>query len=137
MNIKSEKGVTLVDITVSIILITMFVTIVTILFYSTKQSKTEIERKKEATSIAIETIEDLKITKFEELKSQSKYYKDQNNKETPYYQEIIVTDYADLPENEGQNKIRNLVKKVTVKISFKVGAKTQDIEISIVRKKEN
>lgn len=137
MNFKSEKGLTGIDITVAVIVLTLFVAIITSLFYSINLTSLAIERKKEATSIAIKIIEELKVTDFNLLEEQEKaeYYKDAEGKETPYYKEIIITDYADMEGNT--DKVKGLVKKVTVKMSFKVGKNTEAVEFSIIRKKEN
>lgn len=137
MNFKSEKGLTGIDITVAVIVLTLFVAIITSLFYSINLTSLAIERKKEATSIAIKIIEELKVTDFNLLEKQEKaeYYKNAEGKETPYYKEVIITDYADMEGNT--DKVKGLVKKVTVKMSFKVGKNTESVEFSIIRKKES
>ena len=141
MNFKSDKGIAGIDITVSIIIITVFVSIITALFYTINLTAQDIERKREATSIAIKTIENLKTINFEDLEEAvenggfPRYYTDETNKTLPYYEEVIIADYADLPENQGLDKINGLVKKVTVKVSYKVGKDEKNIEISIIRKK--
>ena len=52
-----------------------------------------------------------------------------------FFKTIIVQDYADLDNNS--EKIPNLVKKVTVKISYMVQAKEQSVELSTILSKEN
>ena len=52
-----------------------------------------------------------------------------------FFKTIIVEDYADLDNNS--EKIPNLVKKVTVKISYMFQAKEQSVELSTILSKEN
>ena len=44
MRIKSEKGITGIDITVSIILITLFVSLIATLMYTTNKNASTMER---------------------------------------------------------------------------------------------
>lgn len=134
MNLKNEKGITAIDITVSIILITLFVALIAVLIYNTNKNTASIERRAEATNYLINAIEEVKVTNFDELKDL-----EQNIGDTGYYKKITVTDYADLKkeeENNQDNTIKSgLVKKVTVEISYKEGTTTQTIDLSTVRTK--
>ena len=56
MKIKSEKGITNIDLTVSIILITLFVAIIATLMFTINTSSSSMERKTEATNYAINEI---------------------------------------------------------------------------------
>lgn len=134
MNLKSEKGVTGIDITISIIIIALFIGLIVSLMYGIKQSSKDIERKTQATNYAISEIEKLKAEDFETLedKQTSGYIEN-----TPYYKTIKVVDYADLEENLGEDKERGLVKKVTVEISYKSGKEDKKVELSTVLSKEN
>lgn len=134
MNLKSEKGATGIDITISIIILSLFIGLIVSLMYGINQSSKDIERKTEATNYAISEIEKLKAEDFETLESKqtSGYIED-----TPYYKTIKVVDYADLEENEGQDKEPGLVKKVTVEISYKSGKEDKKVELSTVLSKEN
>lgn len=134
MNLKSEKGATGIDITISVIILAMFIGLIVSLMYGINQSSKDIERKTQATNYAISEIEKLKAEDFETLESKqvSGYIDD-----TPYYKTIKVIDYADLEENQGQDKERGLVKKVTVEISYKSGKEDKKVELSTVLSKEN
>ena len=58
MNVKSQKGFTGIDITIAIIVITLFVSIISVVFYNITISSKKVERKTEATYIA----QDVQIT---------------------------------------------------------------------------
>ena len=135
MNLKSEKGITLIDIAISIIIIAMFLAIIAVLFYSIRVTATDIDRKKKATEIAISTIENLKTVDFDDLESKEEYYNKENSTDTSYYIQIIVTDYADMQGNS--DKKPGVVKEVVVKVSYKSQNQDKSVEISIIRTKEN
>lgn len=127
MNIRSEKGITNIDITVSIILITIFVTIIGTLAYSINSNTMAMEKRTEAINYAINEIEKLKATNIDELEAMEV---SENIGSTGYYKKITVTDYADFEKNQGKGIVRNLVKQVKVEISYKQGKETKTIDLS-------
>lgn len=58
---KSEKGFTAIDVSIAIILIFIFVSILAVLFFQYNNSSQELERKSQATYYAISEIEKIKI----------------------------------------------------------------------------
>lgn len=133
MNLKSEKGATGIDITIATIIIGLFIGLIASLMYGINKSSKDIERKTEATNYAISEIEKLKAEDFDTLESkQTSGYIDG----TPYYKTIKVVDYADLEENQGEDKERGVVKKVTVEISYKSGKEDKKVELSTALSKE-
>lgn len=139
MKIKSEKGISNIDLTVSIILITLFVTIIATLMYSISVSSNSMERKTEATNYAINEIEKLKAQDFTSLQDTDEETNDFTNitdnegKPTGYAKKITIIDYANLPENQDDETILSgLVKKVTVEISYKEGDQIETVDLSTV-----
>lgn len=145
MKFYSEKGYTGVDIAISVIVIFIFVSLISFLIYRFNSSAKEVELKSEATSIAIEEIEKLKqegFEKYDGMDKDTKEDKDGNSLENQkienkegFFKTLIVEDYADMDDNK--KKIPNLVKKVTVKISYMFQAKEQSVELSTILSKEN
>lgn len=140
MKLRSEKGFTGIDIAVSVVIIFIFVSVIALLNYRISSTAKEIELKSDATYLAINEIESVKSDNF--LKYNNRSVKNGNsvivtNEEIKegYYKTISVIDYTDLPGNE--NKIENIVKKVTVKVSYMFKAKEQTVELSTVVTKEN
>ena len=115
------------------------------LIYRFNSSAKEVELKSEATSIAVEEIEKVKQDGFEKYDGMNKDTKEDKNgnslenqkveNKEGFFKTIIVQDYADLDNNS--EKISNLVKKVTVKISYMFQAKEQSVELSTILSKEN
>lgn len=144
MKFRSEKGYTGVDIAIAVIVITMFVSLIAVLIYRFNSLSNEIELKSEATAIAIDEIENIKKQGFEVydgMNINTTEDKDGNTLENQptqkegFYRTIVVEDYTDIEENE--QKISNLVKKVTVKISYMFQGKEQTVELSTILSKEN
>lgn len=140
MKIRSEKGYTGIDIAISVVVIFIFVSLIAMLIYRFNSTAREVELKSEATYIAIDEIEKIKNDGFEAYETRS--VADGNSEETAevegkegFTKTIIVVDYADIAGNE--DKIPNLVKKVTVKISYMFQAKEQNVELSTILSKEN
>ena len=141
MNLRSEKGFTGIDIAVSVVIIFIFISIIASLIYGVNSKSREIELKTEATYIAINEIEQIKNDGYEKYGNLSKA--DGNNivcsnqevdGKEGYYKTIEVIDYTDLEGN--QDKVKNIVKKATVKISYMFNAKEQSVEISTILTKE-
>lgn len=128
MNIKNEKGITNIDITITVIIITLFIGIIAVLLSNVNSNSKSIERRSEATNYAINAIETIKTQKFEELKDGETEEDVKEN--SSYHKKVIITDYAKLQGNE--NAVEGLVKKVTVQISYKDGKHTETVELSTV-----
>lgn len=140
MKLRSEKGFTGIEIAVSVVIIFIFVSIIAILNYRISSTAKEMKLKSDATYLAINEIESVKSDSFSKYDNRSEKNGNSiivNNEEIKegYYKTISVIDYTDLPGNE--NKTENIVKKVTVKVSYMFKAKEQTVELSTVVTKEN
>ena len=134
---KNDEGITGVDITIAIILITIFVSIIATLFYNIQKTSTELERETIATSYAVEIIEEIKALGFEQLPNvdegnqisgyEDKYIED-NGEDTPYYQTVRVEDYSQISNDEEVEP--EMLKKVTVTVSYKVNNTNKEITLS-------
>ena len=142
MSLQNEKGYTVVDIAISIVVITIFVSVIAVIISRFNSSANELQYKEEATAIAIEEIEKIKKDGFEAYKDRSivngnsEISKDEEiNGKEGFYKTIIIQDYTDLEGNS--EKISGLVKKATVKISYMFKGKEQTVEFSTMLSKEN
>lgn len=140
MNWKSQKGITGVDISISVVVIFMFVTLISVLVYNYNSTAKELEIKSDATYCAISEIEQVKINGFETY--QGKSVKNGNSivcenekieNQEGFYKTIIVEDYTDL---EGkQEKIGDIVKRVTVKISYMYKGNENFVQLATILSK--
>lgn len=140
MNLKEEKGFTGVDISISIIIIFIFVSIIATLSYELNSSSQKIKARADAIEIAINEIENIKgkgFTEFENLNSNSdndkmgKKLKNQSIEgKSGYYKSILVQDYCEI--NTMPNIKENLVKKISVIISYKYKGEEEKVELSTI-----
>ena len=141
MKLRSEKGFTGIDISISVVIIFIFVSIIAALIAQVNSKSREISLKNDATYIAINEIEKVKSNGLEEYVGKSEA--DGNNviceneeieNEEGFYRTITVLDYADVEKDEEIEK--DVVKKVTVKISYMYRNEEQKVELSTIVSKE-
>ena len=144
MKIKNEQWITNIDLTITIKLITLFITIIATLIFTINRNSTSVERGTEATNYAINEIENLKAQDFESLTDTDDTTNDfiditdAEGQLTGYSKKITITDYANLPENQDDDTILSgLVKKVTVEISYKDGDTIETVDLSTVISKND
>ena len=140
MNFRNEKGYTGIDISVAIVILFIFVSIISMMIYQMNSSSKEVQLKTDATYLAINEIENIKNQGIDEYIGKSvangnNVITENQEVEEGYYKTITVIDYTDIDGN--QDKTKDLVKKVTVKISYMFIAKEQSVELSTVLSKES
>lgn len=142
MNLKNEKGFTGVDIAIAIVVLFIFVSIIASLVYSFNSNSKELELKTEATYLAISEIETIKNNGFEVYANRSVaagnsvvVSNEEIENKQGFFRTIVIEDYTDLEGRE--DRIPNLVKKATVKITYMFKGKEQIIELSTTLSKES
>lgn len=145
--IKGQKGYTGIDITISIIIITVFIAVIANLITNINLNSKNIERKSVATSYAIQEIENIKAqgyTQYYEGKGIEEEFVEENdildsdNNFSGYHKKITIKDYSLIQKNinNDNSKISNLVKEVTVEISYSLGNNENNVIISTYITKE-
>ena len=143
MNIRSQKGYTGVDIAISVIVITIFISLIAVLIYKFNSSSDELEIKSKATEIAIDEIEKIKQKGFKQYENQKSGEIESDVSVTNsegveiegFYKTILVEDYTEIGDNK--DKIPNLVKRVTVTISYVNKGQENKVQLSTILSKEN
>lgn len=144
MNVKSQKGFTGIDITIAIIVITLFVSIISVVFYNITISSKKIERKTEATYIAQDVIEKIKALNYDDVIETvgtepveiSEYKKSDtliiDNKEydSAYTIEIKVKKYVPNSNGQENNDSNDLVKIMNVNVLYKIGKEVENVELT-------
>lgn len=137
MLIKQEKGLTGIDITISIIIITIFIALIANLITNINLSSKDIEKKTQATSYAVDEIEKIKrqgyIDSYQNKGIESKETlldEDINESDgfSGYHKKITIKDYV-LIKNDTTKK-ENILKEITVEISYKSRNKEKNVTIS-------
>lgn len=141
--IKDEKGLTGVDIAISLVIVTMFVAIIANLIANINLDTEKMDRKSKALAYAVQEIETRRATgyiekyngmgtsKEETLKEEDIY----NNSEFTGYHKVVSIKDDILVENSG-TKTADTTKQITVEVFYKLGNKEESIKISTYISKE-
>lgn len=148
MNLKSNKGYVGIDASIAVLVLLILIPTITGMIYNVNKTNNLIDRKTEALSIAINTIEtakglglealgkenviqDLKDDLYSELDIEEENVTLIKNENT-YKIEIDIQDYADTEEGKAQSAIEGVSKIINVKVIFKSGKEQKNIELSTV-----
>ena len=143
MKIKNNKGITGVDVTIAVVILAMFVTLITNMFYNVSQIGVTINRKAEATYIAVQTIEAIKQAKYDDLPTgetddttlmtidEKESFLEENNinLKNGYSVDIKIENYKKIKEDE---TLQDILKRVTVTVKYKEKTKDKKVELSTV-----
>lgn len=143
--IKNEKGFTLIDIIVALIIILLFMSVISVLFFNITKTSKEIERESQATYIATNIMESYKSKKYDDIPIvTNKAIADGevivDGQPIPvkdgYTALVTVENYVPKTENATGSKQNDLVKKITVTVKYKVANHEKQVELqaSVVRK---
>ena len=142
--IINSKGITATDAIIAIFLISLFTGIIATLSYNIYVSSTFTNRSVQANQYVIDFFEYVDRMNFEEATTENlvKYINDKNdskisakelsnanNLTTPYKMEINVELYP-------EDRKMDLVKIVSISLSYKIANKEQKIEIQRVKSKD-
>lgn len=140
MNLREQKGFAGSDIIIAVIILFIFVSLIATLFYNFNTSNKDIERKSEAVNIAVTEIEQIKNNSFDVYEGISVangtnviVSNEPVTGKTGYYKTIEIQDYNDIdPEKQA-----DVVKKVTVTITYKFKNQEQTVELETIISKES
>ncbi len=134
MNIKSEKGITGIDISVAIIIILLFVSIIATLIYNYSTTSKEINRKSTATYMIIDILEHAKSIDYASLTNEEvKNYiaTEDKFKEQGY---MITSKVEDCTQLLGEEATEDILKKVTANVKYLVNGEEKELQIYTIVK---
>lgn len=141
MHIRNQKGIAGIDIAISIIVITIFMSIIGNLITNINLNFKNIERNTIATSYAVQEMENIKANSFIEYIDkgiEEPYIIEEDLMKdgtfSGYHKKITIKDYKLIKEDN--SKQQNLVKEVIVEILYKIGNKEKSISLSTYISKE-
>lgn len=141
---KNENGFSGIDIIVSLIILTISITFIGSLVTNINLNSKYIERQEVATSYAVKEIEKIKAEKYkntydlkgitneEVLKEED--INDSTGNFTGYHEKVKIKDYV-LLKNDNSKK-SDVVKKITVEITYKFLNNEEKVELSTFVAKE-
>ena len=150
MKIKNNKGITGVDITIAVIILTIFVSLIANMFYNVSQIANTVNRKTEATYIATQVVEAIKRLSYDDLPTgetddTTEFTLEKLNTILGEGNEIILKNGYDvdiLVENyrkiKGDETLQDILKRITVTVKYNEKTKQKSMQLStvIVREEE-
>ena len=127
-----NKGFTMADVVISIVIIIIFVGIITTLFYNFYLSTSAKNRNAIALNCIIDVIEQAKMLNYDELeqtKIEELLGTLKSNKTIPNGYEVNA-ELQKYNELDGNTDKKDLIKILKVNVQYLVGQKTEKIEIS-------
>ena len=136
MHIKEEKGVTGVDIVISVIIITIFIALIANLIANININSKNIERRSQAISYAVDESYNNKGIQQQDILTDEDI-NDENGKFTGFHKTIYISDYVYIKGDS--TKQNDLVKQITVKIAYNTssGEKSEEISTYITKESNN
>lgn len=144
MNIKSNNGITGVDITISIVILGLFISLITSMFYNVSVIGKTVNRKADAVYLAVQVIEAAKQIGYNEIPTgetdETSIYTleeineklEEENKITlknGYSVSILVENYRKI---KSDTALEDILKRVTVTVNYKEQDKEKSVELSTV-----
>ena len=117
--LKNKKGFTGIDISIAVTAIIIFTSIILALMYNVKMENLKMQRKLLANIYLTETLENVGIAKYDDVTSE-------NTNLIPDTPELfnIKTNVTKVSDEDVSKE--DVIKKVTVTVSYKVGDKTYE-----------
>lgn len=151
--IRSQKGFAVSDGLIAILIIALFASLIANISYNMYLANSSVKRMSKATGYIVDVFEYIDKIYYDEVTIEkltdyfnNKYYIDNNNPEvklvaseaeetnTPFKVELALENYNQIPGNE--DKI-DLVKEITIKVTYKLGNKSQTIQMKRIKQREN
>lgn len=127
----NEKGVTSVEIIISVIIIVLFVSVITTAFYNYYKSTQSKNRVTMATNVIIDVIENVEMLPYDEVSTETVNNVIENLKADGTIQEqyTVNATIQKYNETEGNTEKKDLIKILRVKVTYTEN-KEENIEIT-------
>lgn len=144
MNIKNNKGITGVDITISIVILAIFISLITSMFYNVTVIGKAVNRKTDAVYLAVQVVEEIKQLAYSDLPTgetdETSLFtlEELNGKLEEEKQITLKNGYSVNIEVENYRKIKvdstleDILKRITVTVNYKEQNKEKSVELSTV-----
>lgn len=128
----NQKGITSTDIIISVTIIMLFVAVITTSFYNYYQSIQSKNRATIATNVIIDIIESVEMLPYDEINQTIIDDLIQNLKidgtiQNAYNVTATIQNYN---EQEGNEDKKDLIKVLTLKVTYTNGKKEENVEIT-------
>lgn len=120
--LKSEKGLTGIDIALTIIIVVLFTSIIFSLMYNVKQQNLKQTYKLASNIYLTETLENIGIEDYDDIVAANYNENSDLKPEMPN----ILSEKIEVESISENSDREDIIKKVTVTISYKIGNKTYE-----------
>ncbi len=132
LNIKSNNGFTMIDLIVALGVFTVFASLLCTLLYYVYKSNLQTRMSALATNYAIQILEDVDLISYDDVKNgMEDYYIDKFSIANGFDISIDVRGYY-----SEKSAIQDVIKMVTLTITYDFGATTENIVIEKMKVKE-
>ena len=128
---KREKGLAGVDVSIAIVAVVIFTSIILSLMYNVRVENRKITMKTLATLYLVETLENVGIANYDDVTEANADKLLPSSMPEDYSGAVTVQEYS-----EEETEKDNLIKTVSVTISYKLGANTYEETIQRLKIKE-
>lgn len=132
---KNEKGVTIIDLVIAIIIMSVFVGVITTLMAKIYKQSIEVQVSSNAMAYATIVLEKIDEKSFEEVQKPSFLQKLKESGEITIPEEYTIELNVENPENVSE-EITDFIKKATVTVKYKIKNEEKSISISKLKVKE-
>lgn len=157
MNIKNEKGITGIDLTIAVIVVMLFVSLITTLYINIYNSSMTTKRKTTANSYINEIFTEIKKADFAKITTKQEAIDTGKDELIEYLNSVIthqnMTFYrtGDIPEDkpykvelnvekynetEGNEWKKDLIRIVTIKVHYRIGKQDEEVSSKIVKSEQ-
>ncbi len=127
LNIASNKGFTMTDVVIALIIFTIFTGTIGSFMYASYKMNLQTKMSGSAVNYAMEILEDIDKIAYEEVT---------NGMESKYIQKYAIPSGFRLSIQVSNYKEEDIIKKVKVTVSYELAKNTQDIVIERMKIKE-
>lgn len=132
---KEEKGVTIIDLVIAIIVMSIFVGIITTLMTGIYKKSLEVQISSNAMAYATIILEKIDEKSFKEVQEPDFIENLQESGEVTIPKEYTIKLSLENPENASKD-VSDVIKKATVTVSYKIRNEEKSISISKLKVKE-
>ena len=132
---KREEGVTIIDLVIAIIIMSIFVGVITTLMTGIYKQSLEVQISSNAMSYATIILEKIDEKSFEEVQNPNFVENLQASGEVTIPEEYIIKLSVENPDNASKD-VSDVIKKATVTVCYKIRNEEKSISISKLKVKE-
>ena len=132
INIKSDKGFTMEDLTIALLIITLFVGIISTMMSKVYKVNLKADLTSQMVMYAVEILEDIDKIAYEEVKPElADIYNSKFSIPQGYTIDIQVSNYG-----EGISNVKDLIKIIKLNISYTFSGEKEEFTVTRLKIKE-